>query len=157
MPNKPLDRGGSGPAPWLEKLARSVQEEVQFQSRNTLIIFDKTFFDTFDPAREQVDTGGEREEGEEDETGPLLVFLDKKGNQIKASRVDSSAPDALDISYTRCSTTYLSFWEDGVVGDKYKPDGYIGWQYYGPHATEWTSPPADEDTASQRPYTRRPF
>lgn len=132
--------------PWIEKLERQVQEEVQFHCRNTLIIFDKVFFDTCDLSQEKL-LEIEKEDGE---TGALLVFLDKKGYQLRASRVGEGILDVLDISYFRVNTSELGCWEDAVVGDKYKPEGEIGRQYYGPQGTKWTIEPGDVDDSLKR-------
>lgn len=135
--------------PWiekLEKLERDVQAAVQSRSRNTLIIFDQVFFDTCDLTQEQI-YAMEEEEGE---MGALLVFLDRKGNQIRASRVSQDILDVLEVSYFYLNTAELACWEYGIVGEKYKPGGEIGRQYYGPQGTEWTTEPADTDIPQSR-------
>lgn len=131
---------------WTEKLESILQAEVQDSSRNTLIVFDKVFFDTCHLTLEQ-SYAIEEKEGEE---GPLLIFLDKKGNQIRASRVGKDILDILDVSYFRLNVDEQHCWEAGVVGEKYKPDGDIGRRYYGPQGTKWTTEPADEDIPPAR-------
>lgn len=132
--------------PWIEKLERDVQAAVQSRSRNALIIFDQVFFDTCDLTQEQI-YAMEEEEGE---MGALLVFLDRKENQIRASRVGQDILDVLEVSYFHLNTAELACWEYGIVGEKYKPGGEIGRQYYGPQGTEWTTEPADTDIPQSR-------
>lgn len=134
---------------WIAKLESAVQAEVQYQFKNTLIVFDKVFFDTYDLTEEQI-YAIEEEEGE---NGALLVFLDGKGNQIRSCRVHQGILDDLDISYFRASTADLWFWEDATVGDKYKPEGEIGRRYYGSEGTEWTTEPANADIPRGRYQT----
>ncbi|KAG9251631.1 uncharacterized protein F5Z01DRAFT_273528 [Emericellopsis atlantica] len=92
----------------LERVADAVQYEAL--SGASVVLFDKTFFES----------GQAR-----------LVFLDKKGHEVRCSRVVGDDIVYLDMAHFRGNVESQECWEDGEVGPLYKPGGSIGSKFYG--------------------------